>query len=102
MVAAGCGFALRPVTLYTREITLAAAAFFLTICWRIPMKPMLHVFCLLLTVAAIGCGGSPELPATGGGANSASQEEIQKQIEASKSKAMGAYKGNMPMPGGKQ
>ncbi|MFM8475456.1 MAG: hypothetical protein ACKOEO_06625 [Planctomycetaceae bacterium] len=66
------------------------------------MKPALGLFCLLLTFAAFGCGGStPELPAGGGGENSASQDEIQKQIEASKSKAMGKYKGNMPMPGGK-
>ncbi|MFM7057418.1 MAG: hypothetical protein ACKO2P_10910 [Planctomycetota bacterium] len=67
------------------------------------MKPILSLTCLFLTFAAMGCGGStPELPATGGGENSAKQDEIQKQIEASKAKAMGAYKGNMPMPGGKK
>lgn len=67
------------------------------------MKRFISLSCLLLTFAILGCGGStPELPAGGGGANSLGQDEIQKQIEESKSKAMGKYKGNMPMPGGKQ
>jgi hypothetical protein len=66
------------------------------------MKPILSLSCLLLTFAAIGCGGTTELPAGEGGQSTATPEEISKQMEAAKAKSMGAYKGNMPTPGGQK
>jgi len=43
-----------------------------------------------------GCGGTEELPPTSGGKNSASDEEIKKQMEESMKKSGGQYKGKMP------
>ncbi len=65
------------------------------------MKSFVSLACLFLMFASVGCGGgTPELPAGGGGNNSASQDEIQKQMKESMEKAKGAYKGKMPTPGG--
>lgn len=52
--------------------------------------------CLLFTMGLAGCGGSPEIPATGGGQSSKSEDEIKKQMEESMKKSMGKYKGKMP------
>ncbi len=43
-----------------------------------------------------GCGGTEELPPTEGGKNSASDEEIKKQMEESMKKSGGMYKGKAP------
>jgi predicted small lipoprotein YifL len=64
------------------------------------MKSILSLMCLLLMLTSFGCGGTPELPPSEGGTNSASQEEIQKQMKESMERAKGAYKGKLPTPGG--
>lgn len=58
----------------------------------------------LVTFGIVGCGGgTPEIPAGGGGQATASQDEIKKQMEESMKKAGAKYKGKIPggQPGGK-
>lgn len=72
------------------------------------MKSLKNIVSALLlsvvTFAAAGCGGgTPEIPAGGAGQSTASQDEIQKQMEESMNKAGAKYKGKIPggQPGGK-
>ena len=58
----------------------------------------------VVTFGIAGCGGgTPEIPAGSGGQSTASQDEIQKQMEESMKKAGAKYKGKVPggQPGGK-
>jgi hypothetical protein len=60
---------------------------------------------LFLSALVIGCGGgTEEIAAGGGGESTASQEEIQKQIEESMRQSRNAYGGSAPnmgqVPGG--
>jgi|GEM_PF-448210 len=51
----------------------------------------------VVTFTLIGCGGgTPEVPAGSGGQSTASQDEIQKQMEESMKKAGAKYNGKIP------
>lgn len=55
---------------------------------------------MFLSGLVIGCGGgTEEIPAGSGGESTASQEEIQKQIEESMRQSKNAYGGTAPNMG---
>lgn len=59
------------------------------------MKTLFGCVMTFACLTIVGCGGSvDELPAGGGGPPVQTEEEIKKQIEISKQKSMGKYKGN--------